>query len=178
MKSRALALDASLDSLKASFQSISQLSTSLASSSSFPVVDNSSLPADSLPPSAAPPTPPNLASSSLHSPSTPTSSRFSPHFDSQQTPRPRSQSHPQPPAPPITFDPLIHLPILLSLPLLLKHSDKEKKAELWGQWEPALRSWEEEGIKGVREVGNECRERLREARRSSMSLGRAGEERL
>lgn len=152
MKSRALALDASLDSLKTSFQSISQLSTSLASTSST---------STTLDPTLDPKTPPRRTSASQTTPSH--AKRLSTLLE---TPTQPGTQFPAPVAKAV-FDPLVHLPMLLSLPLLLRHSDK--KAELWGQWEPALRSWEEEGIMGVKEVGNECREALREVRRNSVS---------
>ena len=159
MKSRALALDASLDSLKTSFQSISQLSTSLAATparSANPSQLHSSAP-------LSPKTPPRRSSAST---STPTHGKRLSTLLEMPAPGPTS---PQPPtqSTKAAFDPLVHLPVLLSLPLLLRHSDN--KAELWGQWEPALRSWEEEGVLGVREVGNECREALREGRRNSVS---------
>lgn len=133
MKSRALALDASLDSLKASFQSISQLSTSLSSPSTPP------------PPRAFPP-PSHPSSHPLHS---------------------------LPESPPQTaFDPLLHLPALLSLPILLRallaSGERKKADQLWGLWEPSLRAWEEEGVSGAEEVGRECREVLRGGRRGSV----------
>ncbi|GAA5907920.1 COG1/VPS51 family protein [Sporobolomyces salmoneus] len=119
MKSRAEALDTSLDSLKTSFERISQLSTSL--------------------------TPPST-----------TSPRSSSASISSSVPR---------------FSPLRHLPPLLSLPILLKLLDKKSSDLLWGSWEPALRSWEDENVEGVEEVGRECREVLRSARRGSVSVG-------
>ncbi|TNY21674.1 Vps51/Vps67-domain-containing protein, partial [Rhodotorula diobovata] len=119
MKSRAEALDTSLDALKTSFESVSQLSAATTRAAE--------------PPSAAPP------------------------------PRP-------------AFNPLTHLSALLSLPILLRalllhgqaqgqggdHAPSQAQAHaLWGAWEPALRSWEDGGVEGAREVGSECREVLR-----------------
>ena len=39
------------------------------------------------------------------------------------------------------FDPLIHLPPLIDLPQTLRSSmnDSNKRSEIWGLWEPALR---------------------------------------
>ncbi|KAM0748978.1 hypothetical protein T439DRAFT_58844 [Meredithblackwellia eburnea MCA 4105] len=173
MKSRALLLDASLDNLKASFESISQLSTSLAGPSSLntPTASSSS---STIPPLAktatavGPPiTPPRRRSGSTTN-QTPTSVNGGKRLSTLlETPTTAGVSNGSPPEVSVKFDPLVHLPALLSLPLLLRVSDK--KAELWGQWEPALRSWEEEGVHGVREVGNECREALKEGRRNSLS---------
>ncbi|GAA5888865.1 hypothetical protein JCM6882_002882 [Rhodosporidiobolus microsporus] len=173
MKSRAEALDTSLDALKSSFQSISQLSTSLASTTSHASTSSASphLPSAPYSPTNPPETPSRRRLSTLSegpdSPSTPTISR------------PRAASTAAPPAPPTAaFDPLVHLPALLSLPILLRaflSTDERGKADsLWGTWEPALRSWEDEGIDGVREVGQECREVLRMARRASVSERREG----
>ncbi|GAA6002718.1 hypothetical protein JCM10207_007642 [Rhodosporidiobolus poonsookiae] len=171
MKSRAEALDTSLDSLKASFQSISQLSASLSSTTS-----SSSA-------SAAP--------SSPNPPQTPTRSRPSIRIDTPDTPsneadatptraQHRSSSSiaavsllPSAPSSSSTFSPLTHLPALLSLPTLLRAllaADARAQADsLWGAWEPALRSWEDEGVEGAREVGMECRDVLRAGRRASVS---------
>ncbi|ORY40008.1 Vps51/Vps67-domain-containing protein, partial [Leucosporidium creatinivorum] len=109
MKSRAEALDTSLDSLKASFQSISQLSASLAPSTSSPTtVTTTSRSAPSQPPAATP--------------STPTRRRLSALVEDPPTPTPGSATASELTAPPpkTVFDPLVHLPALLSLPVLLR----------------------------------------------------------
>ncbi|CEQ38792.1 SPOSA6832_00256, partial [Sporobolomyces salmonicolor] len=168
MKSRAEALDTSLDSLKASFQSISQLSASLAP------------PAPSTCASRPPPSPMSTSSHS-NPPQTPTR-RLPIVVESPDTPitpttgrlRSASAATAQPSPSPATqhFDPLVHLPALLALPVLLRSllaSDRSKGDALWGSWEPALRSWEDEGVEGVREIGQECRDVLRTARRVSVS---------
>lgn len=71
------------------------------------------------------------------------------------------------------FDEATHIPPLLSLPILLRSLlSSRQRAEadrLWGEWEPALRSFEEAGVKGAKEVGAECRDVLRNARRPSVS---------
>lgn len=165
MKSRAEALDASLDSLKASFQSISQLSSSLAPTPRSPLGPTSSAPA----------------------PATPTRPKIAPSASRQSTPtRPLATLPEQPASPSLalagpTLDPLLHLPALLALPILLRaalagpSSEERARADgLWGTWEPALRSWEDEGVEGVRELGQECREILREGRRQSGSAGAGG----
>ncbi|BGO99124.1 hypothetical protein JCM10021v2_002795 [Rhodotorula toruloides] len=168
MKSRAEALDTSLDSLKTSFQSIAQLSASLAptTASSTAVKPPASAPQSPRSPTEAPHTPRSsrrLAAlpESPDSPTTPTQSRA------------RSASQPPPPEPIRPFSPLIHLPALLALPILLRSllstGEKAKADSLWGSWEPALRSWEDEGVEGAREVGMECREVLRMQRRASVS---------
>ncbi|BGP12394.1 hypothetical protein JCM10213_002001 [Rhodosporidiobolus nylandii] len=170
MKSRAEALDTSLDALKSSFQSISQLSASLApttASASSRSTSTSAQPAlTASPASAAPPETPTrrrALSTLTERPSSPT------------TPRARSSSSA---APPLPFDPLVHLPALLSLPILLRSllaaGDRAKADALWGTWEPALRSWEDEGVEGVREIGMECREGLRVGRRNSVAGESAG----
>lgn len=168
MKSRAEALDTSLDALKTSFQSISQLSASLApsttSSSTSPPSSRNVVPPYS--PTNPPQTPSRRRLSVLaegpDSPSTPTASR----------PRTLSSATAAP-APPTAFDPLVHLSALLSLPTLLRAliaAEGEARAKaLWGSWEPALRSWEDEGVEGAREIGQECREVLRGPRRGSVS---------
>lgn len=72
------------------------------------------------------------------------------------------------------FDPLVHLPALLSLPILLRSllpDDRARADSLWGLWEPALRSWEDENVEGVREIGRECREVLRRRRANSAASG-------
>ncbi|KAL8292297.1 hypothetical protein RQP46_001763 [Phenoliferia psychrophenolica] len=120
MKSRALALDASLDNLKTSFQSISQLSTSLASTPARPHNPNPPHPSTAAPSHKTPPRRPSQP--------TPTSGkRLSTLLETPTVSVTSPQ--PPPPAPKAAFDPLVHLPVLLSLPLLLRHSDK--KAELW-----------------------------------------------
>ena len=66
----------------------------------------------------------------------------------------------------------LHLPALLSLPILLREllasGERKKGDQLWGLWEPSLRAWEEEGVRGAEEVGRECREVLRGGRRVSV----------
>ncbi|GAA5858778.1 hypothetical protein JCM8547_004984 [Rhodosporidiobolus lusitaniae] len=200
MKSRAEALDTSLDALKTSFQSISQLSASLAPpSSTTPASPRTS------------PRPPSSFSSSPQPPETPHRRKLSAVNEAPDSPttptanRPRASSsatvvhHPHPPAEGSHFDPLVHLPALLSLPILLRaflappplstsstsstpggtnetQAEGRKKADaLWGTWEPALRSWEDEGVEGVKEIGQECREVLRMARRGSVSVAGRGE---
>jgi len=63
------------------------------------------------------------------------------------------------------FDDGLHLAALLSLPTVLKgllaSETRAAADQLWGQWEPALRSFEEAGVEGAKQVGNECREVLR-----------------
>lgn len=158
MKSRAEALDTSLDSLKASFQSISQLSASLAPPNSSPTtVTATSRPAPPQPPSAAP--------------ATPTRRRLSALAEDPPTPTPNSTNAAELTVPPLKtkFDPLVHLPALLSLPVLLRSllvTERSKADSLWGTWEPALRSWEDEKVEGVREIGMECREVLKSRRAS------------
>ncbi|GAA5977299.1 hypothetical protein JCM5350_002421 [Sporobolomyces pararoseus] len=145
MKSRAEALDSSLDSLKTSFEKISQLSTSL-----------------------APPVPAPTSRSHSHSHS---------HPISTNTPTPTSPSQSNPSllstaTNSTTFSPLLHLAPLLSLPILLKSLDKPNSDLLWGSWEPALTSWQEENVQGVEEISRECRQVLRNhntGRRSSVS---------
>ncbi|GAA5950398.1 hypothetical protein JCM3765_004532 [Sporobolomyces pararoseus] len=144
MKSRAEALDSSLDSLKTSFERISQLSTALA---------------PSVPPTSSPPSNSHSHSRSTHKP---TSSQSHPSLSTPTTPTTIS---------PPSFSRLVHLPPLLSLPILLKSLDKTNSDLLWGSWEPALRSWEDEKVLGVEEIGRECREVLRNTRRSSVSSG-------
>ncbi|GAA5988569.1 hypothetical protein JCM11641_004606 [Rhodosporidiobolus odoratus] len=184
MKSRAEALDTSLDSLKTSFESISQLSASLSSLSSLPSLARcssstllSARPMVASPSAISPAT--ITGAEAADTPTTPTRLTFSKLSttsipDSPTTPtatRGRSTTltllSPQPP-PALAFDPLVHLPTLLSLPILLRslldagdENGKQKAEGLWGTWEPALRSWEDEGVMGVREVGMECREVLR-----------------
>jgi len=132
MKARAESLDADLDQLRSSFETITQLSTSL---SSAPL---------------------------------PALSQVSNASQSGETP---------------VFEPVVHLPPLLDLPQTLRalltassnsgasQSAKRTEADLlWGSWEPALRSWEEAGVKGVKEVATECRETLARGRRPSLSL--------
>lgn len=85
--------------------------------------------------------------------------------------------HPLPPSP-SKFDPLVHLPPLLALPALLRSlaspRDRTSADRLWGEWEPALRSFEEAGIAGAKEIGQECREVLRSARRNSLGSPELG----
>lgn len=163
MKSRALALDASLDSLKASFESISQLSASLYSAPP----SNSTSPRNPNSTSTSSPHPHgNGRLSTLPeipiSPKTPT--------QSSHTLSSSPSAHSLPIIP--TFNPLLHLPALLSLPILLRSllgsSERQRADTLWGVFEPALRSWEEEGVEGVKDVGRDCREVLR-SRRVSVS---------
>lgn len=149
MKSRAEALDTSLDSLKTSFERISQLSTSLA-----PALEPTRVRSDSM--NTHTPT----SSQSFRNPVFPSS----PETPTKPVPS-RSNSSPAP-----TFSPLLHLAPLLSLPILLRVLDRSKGDALWGSWEPALRSWEDEGVEGVEEVGRECREVLRGGRRASVSV--------
>ncbi|KWU46780.1 hypothetical protein RHOSPDRAFT_31598 [Rhodotorula sp. JG-1b] len=104
---------------------------------------------------------------------------------------PSSPSSVAPPAlPTVPFSPVLHLSALLALPIILRSlllpssshhptaaatttADHRARADsLWGTWEPALRSWEDAGVPGVKEVGMECRDVLRSSaaqRRSSMS---------
>ncbi|SCV68759.1 BQ2448_880 [Microbotryum intermedium] len=148
MKSRAEALDASLDSLKSAFQSIAQLSDSLAPQTGV------NLSSSSLPRSLPPPSTTTIITSS------------GPH---------RLDVLSEDPSPPSNFEPLIHLPALLSLPILLKAllvNDRARADSLWGLWEPALRSWEDEEVQGVKEIGMECREALRRGRRGSSSVAK------
>jgi hypothetical protein len=170
MKSRAEALDSSLDALKASFQSISQLSASLG---------------PAVPPRATsdgpsrPPYNSRVSSSGSNGdvPSTPGRRRLSVLEENPSTPTPIAQAPPPPPS--VTskrhvFDPLIHLPALLSLPILLRSllPDERARADsLWGLWEPALRSWEDENVEGAREIGRECRQVLRRRRANSAASG-------
>ncbi|KAG0146311.1 hypothetical protein CROQUDRAFT_657463 [Cronartium quercuum f. sp. fusiforme G11] len=65
-----------------------------------------------------------------------------------------------------TFDPSVHLLPLISLPTILRALTHHRPSadQLWGEWEPALRSFEEAGIEGARRIGNECREVLRQGR--------------
>ncbi|SCZ90855.1 BZ3500_MvSof-1268-A1-R1_Chr1-3g02318 [Microbotryum saponariae] len=147
MKSRAEALDASLDSLKSAFQSIAQLSDTLAPNT-VRTIDLPTSPNRSLPPITSKPT----------------------------ADRSRLDVLSEDPSPPSRFDPLIHLPALLSLPILLKAllvNDRARADSLWGLWEPALRSWEDEEVQGVKEIGMECREALRRGRSGSLSVGKA-----
>lgn len=165
MKSRALALDASLDSLKASFESISQLSASLYSAPS-PTFNSTSPRNPSATGPSSPPTHERKRLSTLPevpvSPKTPT--------QSSHTLASSPSAHSLPIIP--TFNPLLHLPALLSLPILLRSllgsSERQRADTLWGVFEPALRSWEEEGVEGVKDVGRDCREVLR-SRRVSVS---------
>ncbi|GJN92147.1 hypothetical protein Rhopal_005177-T1 [Rhodotorula paludigena] len=177
MKSRAEALDSSLDSLKTSFQSISQLSASLA-----PPASSTSCspprPATSPRSPETPQTPSRRHLSTLpespDSPSleaTPTQSRKRSASTATTVPTSASAPAPSPAAP---FRPLVHLPALLSLPILLRSllstpGEKARADALWGTWEPALRSWEDAGVEGAREIGMECRDVLRTSRRASVS---------
>lgn len=67
------------------------------------------------------------------------------------------------------FDPSVHPLPLLNLPTILRGLSQNRAAadQLWGEWEPALRSFEEAGIEGARRIGNECREVLRQNRERS-----------
>jgi hypothetical protein len=72
---------------------------------------------------------------------------------------------------PPTFDPLKHLPPIIDLPDLLRSEPARARADLlWGTWEPALRSWDEAGVRGVSELVDECREILREKRLAGQQL--------
>ncbi|KAK4055199.1 hypothetical protein OIV83_000479 [Microbotryomycetes sp. JL201] len=166
MKSRAEALDTSLEALKASLESISQLSTSL--------VSNRQLPRPARPPLNAPP----LSPSATAEPATPTRQRRLPTLEEDPTTptptRPRSHSAVESTfeAPPVEarFDPLQHLPALLSLPVLLRaliNEDRKTADSLWGEWEPTLRQLEEEHVEGIREIGMECRDVLKRRRANS-----------
>ncbi|PLW10757.1 hypothetical protein PCANC_24052 [Puccinia coronata f. sp. avenae] len=66
------------------------------------------------------------------------------------------------------FDDGLHLSALLSLPTVLKGllatETRAAADQLWGQWEPALRSFEEAGVDGAKQLGNECRDVLRNAK--------------
>ncbi|GAA6013262.1 hypothetical protein JCM11491_006334 [Sporobolomyces phaffii] len=154
MKSRAEALDTSLDSLKTSFERISQLSTSLAATTA----STTSTPAVS---SRRDKTQHTRATSLATVTETPT-----------DPDRPSSPSPAPAPSPP-KFSPLLHLAPLLSLPILLRVLDRTKGDALWGSWEPALRSWEDERIEGVEQIGRECRDVLRGTRRASVSAAAA-----
>ncbi|KPV78163.1 uncharacterized protein RHOBADRAFT_50667 [Rhodotorula graminis WP1] len=180
MKSRAEALDTSLDALKTSFQSISQLSASLAPPPSS--TTSTSTTAAPRSPASPPLTPARPRLDPLpESPASP-ASRDGP--DSTPTRRVRSASSATtvaataPVKPVEPFSPLTHLSALLSLPTLLRAllapssataaaggeapvSGRARADALWGTWEPALRSWEDAGVEGAREVGMECREVLR-----------------
>ncbi|GAA5898074.1 hypothetical protein JCM8208_000148 [Rhodotorula glutinis] len=195
MKSRAEALDTSLDALKTSFQSISQLSASLAPPPASTTTTTTSAAPRS--PASPPSTPSRPRLDPLpESPASP-SDRNGP--DSTPTRRVRSASSATTvvstaPAEPTTepLSPLTHLSALLSLPTLLRAllssspsgaaaaggagGARARADALWGTWEPALRSWEDAGVEGAREVGMECREVLRaggdaQARRFSVSAG-------
>ncbi|GAA5922909.1 COG1/VPS51 family protein [Sporobolomyces koalae] len=146
MKSRAEALDSSLESLKTSFEKISQLSTSLAPTQATSRPNRTRL---------APARSPSLPQDS---PETPTKPRL---------PRTTSSASSSTPV----FSPILHLAPLLALPILLRVLDRSKGDALWGSWEPALRSWEDERVEGVAEIGRECRDVLRGGRRASVSAG-------
>ncbi|GAA6058678.1 hypothetical protein JCM10212_003366 [Sporobolomyces blumeae] len=178
MKSRAEALDTSLESLKTSFESISQLSTSLARPSPSTRARSSSSPRR--PRRVALSSQPDLPdtkqerSGAMVSPSvSPTKPR--PRRISSDASALASPGQLQTPK----FDPLLHLSALVALPVVLRSlatSDERTRADaLWGSWEPALRSWEDAGVEGAREVGAECRDVLRNAatasRRFSVSNG-------
>lgn len=225
MKSRAEALDHSLESLKSSFESISQLSTSLATvttlaSASDPTVHGASAarrePTNSrgriteeadgaaaeVLKTPKPQTHRRRSSRSddTHATSPPSSSATRQRSTSSATLSPSSPSSAPPPLPTMPFSPVLHLSALLALPIILQSlllpssasppqptaaatttaaaaADHRARADsLWGTWEPALRSWEDAGVPGVREVGMECRDVLRSSaarRRSSMSVGAA-----
>ncbi|GAA6014846.1 hypothetical protein JCM8202_004789 [Rhodotorula sphaerocarpa] len=192
MKSRAEALDTSLDSLKTSFESISQLSASLSTVSTrsavagSPTSQSGALPQPAADPrredkavraaSPAPqsPTAPRRRSSRSDSVTSPASSRrrrstsSANHAASPGRPAP-SAPGPQSSVP--AFSPLVHLSALLALPIVLEallaaRADQQQRAKadaLWGTWEPALRSWDEAGVEGAGEVAAECREVLRAA---------------
>ncbi|BGP52684.1 hypothetical protein JCM8202v2_000240 [Rhodotorula sphaerocarpa] len=136
MKSRAEALDTSLDSLKTSFESISQLSASLSTVSTRSAVAGSpTSQSGALPQPAADPRREDKASSV-------------PAF-----------------SPLVHLSALLALPIVLEA-LLAARADQQQRAKadaLWGTWEPALRSWDEAGVEGAGEVAAECREVLRAA---------------
>lgn len=201
MKSRAEALDTSLDALKTSFESVSQLSASLAPPRPL-ALDNAA-------PGPGPgPAPAVVVASPESPPQTPTAQtgRLDPLPESPSSPSPSPGGAPNPnptspspsstrrarsassattraaeppsaaPPPRPAFNPLTHLSALLSLPILLRalllhgqaqgqggdHAPSQAQAHaLWGAWEPALRSWEDGGVEGAREVGSECREVLR-----------------
>ncbi|KAI8456203.1 Vps51/Vps67-domain-containing protein [Phakopsora pachyrhizi] len=63
------------------------------------------------------------------------------------------------------FRPELHLFALMNLPIvlrgLMRAEDRGSADQLWGKWEPSLRCFEEVGVRGVKEIGNECREALR-----------------
>ncbi|POV97444.1 hypothetical protein PSTT_15050, partial [Puccinia striiformis] len=72
------------------------------------------------------------------------------------------------------FEGGLHLSALLSLPIILKgllidNKNRSAADQLWGQWEPALRSFEEAGVIGVNQIGNDCRELLRNSKSSNPS---------
>ena len=196
MKSRALALDASLDSLKASFQSISQLADSLAPTQATLNTPRASSFANSI----AITTPTQATPSRRNGHGLPTLEETPPALSSRGRSATLQQPIFDPPPPSATFDPLTHLPPLLALPNLLRallapnlnivesNSDSIPRRPratssatgneptvtaktLWGMWEPTIRCWEDEGVEGVMEIGRACRDALRNgARRGSVSI--------
>ncbi|KAM0793481.1 hypothetical protein ACM66B_000922 [Microbotryomycetes sp. NB124-2] len=170
MKSRAEALDTSLEALKASLESISQLSTAL--------VPEAGLPRPSRPSAIAAPSSPKTAAAG---PTTPTRRHHLPTLDEDPTtPTPSkpgtsrggggAEAAFEPPPAETRFDALTHLPALLSLPVMLRaliSEDRKTADSLWGEWEPTLRQLEEEHVEGVREIGMECRDVLKRRRANS-----------
>ncbi|KAK4057647.1 hypothetical protein OIO90_001295 [Microbotryomycetes sp. JL221] len=179
MKSRAEALDTSLDSLKSSLESISQLSAALAPTSRD-MLTTTTRPKPRLPMASTmiePSTPKRRTLSTLdEDPTTPTPSKLDSSMTTTTTTTSHFESPPrtisEPGAAAIAFDPLIHLPALLSLPIMLRaliEDRKDRKAadSLWGEWEPTLRVWEDEQIQGAKEIGMECRDVLKRRRANS-----------
>lgn len=194
MKSRALQLDSSLDSLKASFQSISQLSAALApqpSEASLETPRASEFPRGGL----------MMTPKSARSMASEQEARDR-ELETETTPgRTRARSESVTTTVP-TFDPLLHLPPLLALPILIRSllaspphgstsipvaqrprasstatlpesSTRAQAERIWGSFEPILRCWEDEGVLGVKEIGGACREALRAGRRNSIGAGRS-----
>ncbi|GAA5871929.1 hypothetical protein JCM3774_000731 [Rhodotorula dairenensis] len=200
LKSRAEALDHSLESLKTSFESISQLSTSLASVTAATRAGNAPQapsPGATSPEAKRPghdgdsdevlrtPRPHRRQSSRSDAAATsPTKSDSARQRSTSSATLSPSSAPPR--VPTVPFSPLLHLAALLALPIILRSllasappsaasagaESRARADSLWGTWEPALRSWEDAGVPGVREIGMECREVLRSyaGSRSSMSV--------
>jgi vacuolar protein sorting-associated protein 51 len=141
MKLRAESLDSSLDSLRKSLSSISQLTASLASLAPRTSLQRTSSPSTPDSPPKFIPTRhlPPLLSLPLILQCLINDSHVSTAASDGASEAPTLE----------TYEPLI------------------KSRELWGIWEPTIRAWEEAGVKGAEEVGRECREILRRERRSS-----------
>ena len=139
MKSRAESLDASLDQLRSSFESITQLAASLGAGD--PAL-RAARPAVSQPPTG-PADPPSESSASTVV------------FD------------PLVHLPPIVNLPS-RLRACLSEVTDGKRGRAEAD-QLWGAWVEPLRIWEDAGVVGARDIAAECREVLARARRPSVS---------